>query len=256
MAGPCGWEITQCGCGSCWDTYTPEVRETASTLAAGVMWMATARRYGLCDVVVQPCLRQPAPRDYRTYPVDLPDYGGAYIYQGQWHNTGVVDCPCCGMGTEVDLEGPTTTAGITSVTVDGVLVPATSYLVANGHILVRTDGECWPTCVCCPTQDPDFRVEYKRGEAIPPHVQKAAERLACEWAKACAGNATCALPKRLRSLTRQGVEAVVEELSSDPGQIRTGVPEVDMVIALENPQGRPGRSVIWSPDQPPPRVIS
>ena len=260
MSSPCGWEVTTCGCGQCWTTYTPEVRETASTLAIGVMWMATARRYGLCDVVVQPCPKPVLLREYQTYPVDHPDYGGAYIHQGQWYNgcTGTDENAGCCSECELDLEGPTTTAGITEVTIDGVILPPASYDVMNGHILVRTDGVCWPTCVNYSQQNPPkLQVEYKKGIAIPPHVQKATERLSCEWAKACAGNATCALPRRLRSLTRQGVEAVVEELStSEPGRIRTGVPEVDMVIALENPHGRTMPSLVWSPDERPPRVLS
>lgn len=260
MSEPCGWAITKCGCGVCWNNYTPEVRATASALAIGVMWMATARQYGLCDVVVQPCAKPVLLREYQTYPVDQADYGGAYIHHGQWYNGCVgqdENAGCCS-GCEIDLEGPTTTSGITEVTIDGVILPAASYEIMNGHILVRTDGMCWPTCTNYSDQTPpSFQVEYKKGTPVPAHVQAATEVLACEWAKACAGDSACALPKRLRSLTRQGVEAVVEELSTtDPARIRTGVPQVDMVIALENPHGRTQRSIVWSPDSRPPRVIS
>lgn len=259
MSGPCGWEITTCGCGADWDTYTTEVRATASALAIGVMWMATARRYGLCDMVVQPCAKPVLLREYQTYQVDHPDYGGAYIHNGQWYNgcAGQDEGAGCCAGCELDLEGPTTTAGITEVTIDGTVLPPAAYRVMNGHILVRTDGVCWPTCANYSSQTPAaLQVEYKKGIAIPPHVQVATERLACEWAKACAG-AACALPRRLRSLSRQGVEAVVEELSTtDPGRVRTGIPEVDMVIALENPHGRTMASIVWSPDERPPRVLS
>lgn len=258
MVAPCGWAITKCGCGACWDTHTPEVRATAAALAIGVMWMATARRYGQCPVVVQPCPKPELLREYQTYPVAQADYGAAYIKGGQWYNScsGYDEDSGCCHGCEVDLEGPTTTGGITEVTVDGIIIPPASYEVQNGHILVRTDGVCWPTCINYSQQSPpQFQVEYLKGVAIPAHVQAATERLACEWAKACTGG-TCALPKRLRSLTRQGVEAVVEEVSTDPTRIRTGVPEVDMVIALENPHGRTMASIVWSPDAAPPRVLS
>jgi hypothetical protein len=192
--------------------------------------------------------------------VDQADYGGAYIHHGQWYNGCVgqdENAGCCS-GCEIDLEGPTTTSGITEVTIDGVILPAASYEIMNGHILVRTDGVCWPTCTNYSDQTPpSFQVEYKKGTPVPAHVQAATEVLACEWAKACTGDSACALPKRLKSLTRQGVEAVVEELSTtDPARIRTGVPQVDMVIALENPHGRTQRSIVWSPDSRPPRVIS
>lgn len=258
MSSPCGWVITKCGCGSCWNTYGPEVQATASTLAIGVMWMATARRYGLCPIVVQPCQRPPQQSQYQTYPVDRDMYaGGPYISGGQWYNScdSSEDSGCCG-GCGIDLDGPTTTTGVTKVTVAGVVVPPAAYLVLDGYHLVRTDGQCWPTCVNHSNQSPpDFEIEYLKGEAIPPHVQTATERLACEWAKACTGG-TCALPARLRSLSRQGVEAVVETLSAKPGEIRTGVPEVDMVITLENPTGRAMRPVVWSPDATSPRLVS
>lgn len=258
MSGPCGWEITSCGCGACWDTYTPEVRETAAALAIGVMWAATARQYGQCTVVVQPCHKSALLREYQTYPVSHPDYGSAYVQSGIWRNscTGSDQEADCCSGCEVDLEGPTSTAGITEITINGAILAPASYIVQNGNILVRTDGECWPTCVNYSQQTPPaFEVEYLKGTPIPLHVQKATERLACEFAKACAGSG-CALPRRLRSLTRQGVEVSVEELSTKPGEIRTGIPEVDMIIALENPHGRSQRSIVLTPDIQPARIIT
>lgn len=263
MSGPCGWKVTKCGCGSCWSTYTPEVRETAEALATGIMWAATGRKYGLCDIVVQPCVKAALPRDYQTYEVGSPDYGMAYIHNGQWHNGCSAEGSSCCTGCELELEGPTTTDGITAVSENGVLLPIDSYLVMNGSILVRTDGECWSTCTNYSSQSPSkLQIEYKKGIAIPDHVQKATERLACEFAKACAG-AACALPRRLKSITRQGVEATISDISkssrsggSSRGPIQTGVYEVDIVIQLENPAGRSSSSIVWSPDTIPPRVIS
>lgn len=254
MSGPCGWTITRCGCGSCWDTYTPTVRATAGALAIGIMWMATGRRYGLCDVTVQPCIRPEPPSDYREYPVDGATQHRAYVHEGQWYNGCGTETSCC-RGCELDLEGPTTTAGITTVTVNGVVVPPAAYKVMNRNILVRIDGQCWPTCNNYSEQTPaTIQVTYKKGLPIPDHVQKATERLACDLAKACSG-AECALPQRIRSLSRQGVEVAMDELSADPGKIRTGIHEVDMVIALENPHGRTMASLVWSPDMPKPRTI-
>lgn len=257
---PCGWAITKCGCGSCWNTYTPEVQATASALAIGIMWAATARRYGQCAIIVQPCVKVNEP-DYRTYPLDTADYGNAYIHNGAWYNTCGAETTKCCTGCELDLEGPTTTTGVTKVLVDGIALPASSYQIMNGHILVRTDGVCWPTCINYSQQNPpSLQVEYLKGLAIPERVQVATERLACEFAKACVG-AACALPRRLKSITRQGVEATVADLvdtkaGSAIGPIRTGIPEVDMIIQLENPRGRQAPSIIWSPDSIPPRVLS
>lgn len=256
MSDPCGWSITKCGCGSCWDTYTPTVQETAADLAIGVMWMATARQYGQCVVTVQPCYRPALLRSYQTYPVANPDYGSAYIQSGNWYNSCNGGEGTCCTGCEVELAGPTTTAGITSVTLAGAVLDPSAYEIHDGYLLVRTDGECWPTCVNHSSQTPaEFEVEYLRGIPIPTRVQRATERLACEFARACVGGA-CALPANLRTLTRQGAEYTVEELSTEPGAIRTGVRKVDLIIALENPYGRAQTSICLTPDMPSPRVIA
>jgi hypothetical protein len=250
MSAPCGWTITGCRCGeSCWTSYSPEVQAVAGNLATGIMWAATGRRYGLCPVVVQPTARPALASQYQTYPVTRPDFGTAYIAGGQWYNgvPGEDGAACC-PGCSVDLEGPTTTVGITKVTVSGVVVAPAAYQVQNGHILVRLDGQCWPTCINHSAVPAAFVVEYLKGEAIPAHVQSATDLLACEFAKACTGGA-CGLPRRLRSLTRQGVEVqVTDELVAEGGKIRTGIHEVDLVIAADNPSGRASRSLVVSPD--------
>jgi hypothetical protein len=264
MSEPCGWAVAQCACGTCWTRYSPEVRAAASALAIGVMWAATARRYGQCTLLVEPCNRPPLLRDYQVYPQMYAGYGTAYIDQGVWHNSctgsfgqsGDYESSSCCKGCEVPLEGPTDTDSVLEVTVAGVVIPPASYMIQNRYLLVRTDKLCWPICTNYSEQSPPgFTVEYLRGEPIPARVQAATERLACEFARACAGG-NCALPRRMTRLTRQGVDLEVEALSSDPGKLRTGIPEVDLIIGLENPGGRSMRSVVLSPDTTPARVMS
>jgi len=154
------------------------------------------------------------------------------------------------------LAGPTTTAGIVSITIAGVVLAPGSYVIVDGNTLVRTDGQCWPSCPSLTSQTvPDFEVTYLVGLAIPPAVQGAAERLACAFAKGCKGGA-CALPQSLRTLTRSGVEAVVVDLPDDPTLIRTGIREVDMVITAMNPHGLMQRPTVLSLDMPMPRRVS
>ena len=85
-----------------------------------------------------------------------------------------------------------------------VVVAPAAYEVHNGHLLVRTDGVCWPSCHDYSDPATAFEVVYKRGLPIPAAVQQAVNRLACELARGCAGG-DCRLPNRVRSLTRQGV---------------------------------------------------
>lgn len=262
MSEPCGWTITKCACGVCWDTYTPKVKADATALASMVMWAATGRQYGRCQVTVQPCVRAELLPEYQTYPVEYEGFmSGPYVSGGVWHNgcPGIDEstCSCSVDGRcSVLLSGPTTTAGIVSITIGGVVLAPGSYLVVNGNTLVRTDGVCWPSCPSLTSQaTPAFEVTYLVGLPIPAAVQSATERLACEFAKACVGG-TCALPQTMRSLTRQGVEVEIASLPEDPSLIRTGIREVDLVIAAMNPNGLTRAPVVLSLDMPMPRRVT
>lgn len=258
----CGWTVTQCGCGTCWDTYTPTIQANAEHLAGMVMWAATGRQYGQCEITVRPCVREALDPQYRTYPVDWTTLGGSagpYTTGGVWHNGPIgcgEACDCSAGSRELVLDGPTTTASVTSVTLSGVLLAPAAYLVLDGRRLVRIDGSGWPICAD-PAADPAaIEITYLVGLPIPPSVQAAFERLACEFARACSG-APCALPRQLRSLTRQGVELQVEQLPVDAtGPLLTGIWDVDLVIRAVNPRGRQARSMVISPDLPAPARVA
>src|SRR5512143_940119 len=48
-AAPCGWTIDT-GCCSTWDTYSAQVQADATDYATTVMWSATGRQFGACQV--------------------------------------------------------------------------------------------------------------------------------------------------------------------------------------------------------------
>jgi hypothetical protein len=257
---PCGWTVTSCGCGSSWDTHAPAAQARAQAMAAYIMWSATGRRYGPCEITVMPagmCAGTPGPDEgYRVYP--LGGAGGGLLSPvidgGQWYNR--PGGGCCSTGCEVLLDGPTTTAGIVSVTVAGVLVDSDAYVVQDGHLLVRIDGGCWPCCSNWSSPSTAFTVVYEIGLAIPAAVQAAFEALACELAKACAG-ATCALPRTVTRLTRQGVDVEMAEFPTDAdGLILTGIPTVDQVIRADNPSRLSAPPLVLSPDVPRSRRVT
>jgi hypothetical protein len=257
---PCGWTVTTCGCGTCWDSYTDDVRSRAESLAAMVMWAATGRQFGLCSVTVQPQVRHELLPGYQTFPVAYEGFdNGPYIEHGQWkEDCSGQDSVCwTGAGTcGALLNGPTKTSQVTSVKVDSVALPAGSFVVVDGDTLVRTDGVCWPTCTNVAQQSPPaFEVTYQVGNPIPAAVQAAFETLACEYAKVCAGG-KCSLPQTMRTLTRQGVEVTVAEVPEDGRRFRTGIKVVDAVIAAVNPAGLSRRPMVYSPDMPRPVVVS
>jgi hypothetical protein len=257
MPAPCGWTVTGCACGdTCWTAHSASTILYAEATATFLMWAATGRRYGMCDVIVDVCARKPADQTYVTYAVGDSQNSGPYIDGGIWHNSCSPGSCACSGNCEIALQGPTTTAQITSVTISGVVLAPAAYVVYDGHLLTRIDGSCWPT-TCHDYSDPNtsFIVEYQRGEIIPAHVQQATNRLACELAKACAGG-ECALPNRVKSISRQGVDIQMVDLTDEMGNIRTGIPAVDQVIVAENPHGLMGRPTVMSPDLPAPRYVT
>lgn len=260
---PCNWSVNTDVCDS-WDSYSTATQDVAEQLAAHVLWAATGRRYGVCQVTVRPCQPPTRVRSYRTYPVILDaghDGGGGGLVpfvgtDGDWHNTPLAcSAGCrCRATCEAELAGPV--ASVTSVTVDGAVVDAGAYRVdvqQGTWLLVRTDGQCWPWCQdfdADVTADNTFQVVYGRGTAVPQTVLDAAGILACEFAKAISGSGNCRLPQRLQSLSRQGVEITAAEITNaDLGYV-TGIDEVDAVIALENPARRHAPPQVFSPDVP------
>lgn len=256
----CGWVIDKCGCGGCWDNLSPEDQLRAGELASNFVWAATGRRYGLCEVTLLPCNPRQGLPLYQTFPVADPagwspfgpGIAGPVLIDGQWSNRCAGGCRCRAV-CEVDLEGPI--ADIIEVQVDGITVAPEAYEVHDRHLLVRTDGFCWPTCQVYGTVIPGFTVTFHRGDPIPAPLQYAAEILACEYAKICSGG-TCRLPSRLASLSRQGVDVTIAEVSAEPGQLRTDIKLVDDAIAAANPYGRTQRPEVISPDLPPSRMIT
>jgi hypothetical protein len=260
MAGPCGWTVEQCGC-DCYGGYSPAQRERAATLAIGHMWKATGRRYGLCEVTVIVCDGGVADPLYQTYPVDGYDPGSGmglapYIaIAGGWRNraAGCGSGCCGGTACEVALEGPV--YSVSGVTVAGAAVAADAYEIHDRTLLVRTDGECWPTCG---TVVPPYgmTVDYVRGTPVPADVQAAVEQLLCQYARACTGG-DCVLPARLTSLARQGVDITVAEAPTDGSDWwRTGIDAVDRVIAADNPRHLTAGPQVFSPDLPAHRVVT
>ena len=268
MGAPCGWVVDDCGCGdTTWDALSVPVRERSQALAAHVMWAATGRQYGACEVTVMPCGPRPQAPLYQTFPVAL----GRGVYNpwgegddsgrpvptidgGTWFNRCGSGCSCSA-ACEVRLDGPVIEVG--EVLVAGAVVDPAAYRVLDRSTLVRIDGECWPSCQHMGDEVPGFQVTYDRGTLIPEAVQAAFENLACEYARACTGQ-PCGLPPRVTNLTRQGVSVTVEQVTDTDanGVIRTGIATVDAVIKAVNPYGLSERPQVLSPDLPANRVIT
>lgn len=257
---PCDWDIESCGCGGgCLQQAPPAVRTYAVAAASHIMWALTGRRYGRCEITVQPCNPSPLMPEYQTWPVgaDGPysgPLGTPVLDGGRWYNRR--GGSCCTARCEVPLAGPTDTDQVVSVTVAGELVDPAAYQIHDRHLLVRIDGGCWPTCRDYGQQDPPaFEVIYRRGDAVPAPVLGAAAVLACEIGRSCTGG-DCRLPGTVSRMTRQGVDVSMVDVTDYLDRGLTGIPEVDRVIAVDNPHRRHSRPQVMSPDMHPPRMVT
>lgn len=248
---PCGWDVDPVALGVCssWPDLPEATQDAAMAMAELFLWAATARQFGVCTVTVRPSQdRCGTPELYQAYPV-WPGYGdgaGApYLFDGRWFNP-AAGARCCGApGCAVVLPGPV--VSVTEVVVDGVTVNPSAYRVdvtQGTYLLVRQDGQCWPVCNRAPG---DFEITYQAGRQVPYSLAVATALLACEYSNALTGQA-CALPARMTSLTRQGVQ--VEVAPPEPGEGLTGIREVDDVITALNPSRRQQAPIVLSPDMP------
>jgi hypothetical protein len=255
--GPCGWVIPTPICCDDWAGFSAEVKASAADYAALVLWAATGRQFGLCTVTVRPCgMRrcQDGGAEFFGY-----DWSGGtwipYVFEGNWFNCACPGICCCDPRCQVRLMGPVDS--IVEVLIGGIAVDPSTYRVDDKHWLVRTDGECWPTCADMDTDDGAnvFEVTYVRGTTPPPALLRAASTLECEWGKACVGG-ECRLSNRVTSIARSGISIEM----ADPGEFLddnlTGLWEVDSVILALNPYKRKQRGRIYAPELNVPRMVT
>ena len=241
---PCYWPVDYSTCNECepLTALAPDERAKFEQIAADMMWAWSDRLFGVCDVVVRPCRANCAGAPSAPTFWGRGPYAGAerawspVLIAGVMHNIG---CGCAGLCSCAE-EGPTSlrlpgpVQAVTEVLIDGDVVPPESYRVMYSRLLVRTDGGVWPACqnlVADATTDLDtFQVSYRKGVPVPVGGQMATGILACELAKAYCNDATCRLPQRLQTVTRQGVTIGFQDSFEDLKEGGTGIWAIDSWI--------------------------
>lgn len=255
--GPCGWTIPDplC-CGEDWAAAPPDVQSAARDYAATILWAATGRQFGLCQISVRPCGMRRCNEGWEFYGYDWS--GGTwvpYIFNGNWYNCSCAGVCCCEPRCQVRLMGPV--EEVVEILIDGIAVDPDTYYVADEHWLVRTGGHCWPFCADLNEliAEGTFEVTYLRGTPVPAALLNAAGTLACEWAKACLGG-DCRLSNRVTSVIRQGItiDMVAPEQLLESGM--TGLWEVDTLIRAYNPHRTVERLRIYAPELNVPKMVT
>jgi hypothetical protein len=231
-------DATACnGCGE----YPLGALEDALTVASGWLWRITGRIYGSCPATVRPlgaddCI----PCDRVGWYFDrsrncwTPPYDARYA-------------PGRREGAHEIRLGYANVTEIIDVCIDGIALPPTSYRLDDGRWLVRCDGDTWRTGTIC-AEPATLEVHLVHGIPVPPDGVRAAATLACEVARACAGDKECRLPRRVQSISRQGVTMMVLDPLDVLDQGRFGIPEVDYFVRSVNPNNLDRRAVVASPD--------
>lgn len=237
----CEWPVTYPGDCDALSSLPASGVQDFEDMATEFLWRWTGEQFGLCEATIRPC-RQDCTAWQSTYYGS----GGALplgrpftptLIRGQWFNVGCGggcgDLCGCESGRSLRFEKPV--YDVVSVEVDGQALPSGAYRVDNHRLLVRMDGGQWPYCqnLDRPLGDEDtWGVTVRVGEPVPAGGRLAAGKLACEFAKAVYDSKNCELPKRVQSITRQGVSiSMMLDTFDDLDKGKTGIWLIDAWVA-------------------------
>lgn len=229
-------------CAPCNDyAFDDVLLEDAIEAASNVLYEFTGRRWpGENQDVVRPCGMR-----------------STYLWGRHDFNTGDLSgwCGCarprecgCRRLSEIKLPGYPVVS-VDEVKIDGLVIDPDRYRLDDHRWLVYLPDESgvdprqgWPCCQrtdLADTEEDTFSVTYTFGQLPDRGGVMAAASLACQLALAfcppsSSGASQCRLPKRVTSISRQGVTlAILDPLSLfKDGQ--TGLAEVDMWIGAKN----------------------
>jgi hypothetical protein len=122
-----------------------------------------------------------------------------------------------------------------------ILDPSSYYLVDHSTLHVRA-GTPWTPC--------NTEVTYSYGTPVPAVGKMAARTLAIEFIRLWTGDEECALPQRVTSVTRQGVNYTILDQQEFIDELRTGLYVIDLFLKTTNPDNARRKSKVFSPDQP------
>lgn len=241
-----------------WDQLPEPARARGIRFATEVIWALSGRQFSACTACVRPCATTCLSCGDAAYPP------GSYIWRNApYGGAAGGGCGCgCSMGScksacAVRLD-PAPVIAVTSVKIDGMVVPSNTYQVIDGNLLVRNPAAgCWPTCndLSLPDTAPGtWSATYSWGTAASAVALDMAAIMACEVGKLCSGQ-KCRLSGRITQLSRDGVSITLDPQAFLKAGL-TSLPEIDQWLKVVNPHALPQRGEVWSPDVRPPRQVT
>lgn len=248
------WPVLYVGASTCFDdSGLAETQALMENVATNLLWNWTKRVFGLVTEEVRPSRVRLPFRPTLFEGMGPPAafdalMGGSgwgwlpfYSSVGGWRS---LYCGVCGLAAcdhdgsalkALRLYGPV--QNVESVIIDGVELDPAAYRVDYRTLLIRQDGEPWPSeqdLLKPLTETGTWAVTYTRGIPVPDGGQVAAGILACELYKAAIADPTCGLPSRVRTVARQGVTVGILDSFEGLDEGKTGIWAVDSWIASVN----------------------
>lgn len=224
--------------------YAQEAAQTASYL----MWAMSGRKFSGVTTVTEryTCVlrRQRIGESTKTTQAVL--FGGTVydIPSGEFDFDEQSSLTVDGISPESRIKlrgGPVTKVISIRNRVGTVLDPSLYYLVDHSTVQISA-GAAWTPC--------NTEVTYQYGAEPPTAGKMAARTLAIEFAKLWSDDETCALPQRITSISRQGVNYTILDQQDFIQESRTGLYAVDLFLKSANPDGARRRSRVFSVDAP------
>lgn len=228
--------------------------DDALQMASDVLYELTGRRWpGECSDTIRPCGRGSLTRWGNT------SYAASNRLLHGWCGCGdALVCGCARLSA-IRLPG-SPVAAVTQVKIDGDVIPSTRYTVVDHRWLLyvpesdSAERRGWPCCQdirLADTQDDTFSITYTYGQAPPLGGVRAAASLGCQLALACMPEALaggkCQLPKRVTSITRQGITVAVLDPLTLFADGLTGLTDVDLWVAAMNMGRKRRRAGVYVP---------
>lgn len=130
----------------------------------------------------------------------------------------------------------------------GNIVDPNKYYLAEHSTLYGAPGANWTPA--------NVEITYTYGTPPPTAGRAAARLLARELVKLYEGDDTCALPQRVTSISRQGVNYSILDDQDFLDNMRVGIYAVDLFLKSVNPDKARARARVFSPDVPRARRIT
>lgn len=238
-----------------WQAASEDDRAWAVRCAVELLWMRTGRVFGLTEVSARPCFTVPRPTTYSGYG-GVPHGGTVRMWPHVPPTSALTGpCPCGGRGCDAgrhEVPLPAPIHKVLAVTIDGADLPAWAWKTRNRRWLLRIDGQPWPEqdLDAADTERGAWLVRYVKGVPVPPMGQQAAADLALELLKG-ANVGACALPDRVSSIARQGVQVDMQDLQAIFEARGFGIPSCDRWISMVNPGKQRAPAAVFSPDTRP-----